>query len=112
MSYHRRFVAERPTTVATLALGYSDGYLSALASSGEVLIGGRLRPIIVPITANHTIVQVDGASIGIGDEAVLLGEQGGKTIDAGGVARRAGVSVYRFLIGLSPHVPRIYLGGS
>ena len=112
VSYHRRFVAERPTTVATLALGYSNGYPTALADEGEVLIGGGLRPIIAPITANHTVVQIDRASIGIGDEAVLAGEQGGKTMDAEEVATRAGVSVYRFLIGLSPLVPRVYLGGA
>ena len=112
VSYHRRFVAERATTVATLALGYSDGYPTALADEGEVLIAGGLRPIIAPITANHTVVQIDRDSIGIGDEAVLVGEQGGMTLGAEAVASRAGVSVYRFLIGLSPLVPRVYLGGA
>jgi alanine racemase len=131
VSYHRRFVADRPTSVATVPLGYSDGYPTAVANRGGVLIRGRAHPIIAAVTANHLVVRSEevvvqseevvapsaGATarfekegVNIGDEAVLWGEQGGSVISADEVAEQAGISVYRLLIGLSPLIPRVYRG--
>jgi alanine racemase len=108
ISYHRAFVAERPTRVATLPVGYSDGYRATLAGRTEVLIGGRRFPVVALITANHTIVDVgEAGDIGVGDEVVLIGTQGGESLDAQVVAGQAGISVYKLLIGLNPELVRV-----
>jgi alanine racemase len=109
VSYHRPFVAERETNVATIGLGYSDGLPRALAQGGEVLIRGRRRSLIAAVTSNHCSANLfDSDDVEIGDEAVVFGKQGENEIDAADVAERAGVSVYKLLIGMNPLLPRRY----
>ena len=108
LSYHRAFIAERRTRVATLPLGYSDGYPHTLADKADVLIRGRRFPIIALVTANHVLVNLgDDMEISIGDEAVLIGSQGSESIDAHQLAEAAGFSVYKLLIGMSGALPRL-----
>jgi alanine racemase len=110
VSYHRAFVAERETQVATLPVGYSDGYPSPAAAKAEILVQGRRWPTIALITSNHTTINVTGAEeIKIGDEAVIFGKQGGNEISAEEVAAWTGTSVYKILIGMNPLLPRVYL---
>jgi alanine racemase len=110
VSYHRRFTAERETLVATLPLGYSDGYPPQAVDQGEVLIQGRRWPLIAAVTANHSTVDVTGAEgLKMGDEVVLFGTQGGEQLTIGEVAGWAGSSVYKVAIGMNPTLPRIYL---
>ncbi len=109
VSYHRKFTAKEETLVATLPVGYSDGYSPQIADKGEVLIQGRRRPMVAAATANHIIVNITGIeNIKIGDEAVLIGAQGHSKIEAEEVAQWAGTSVYKVLIGLNPLLPRSY----
>jgi alanine racemase len=111
VSYHRKFTAQKETQVATLPIGYSDGYPHQVADRGEVIIWGRRHPIIAAVTANHTTVNVTGANdVKIGDEAVLIGKQGDGQITAEEVADWAGTSVYKIVIGMNPLLPRIYFG--
>ena len=108
LSYHRAFIAERRTRVATLPLGYSDGYPHTLADKADVLIRGRRFPIIALVTANHVLVNLgNDMEISIGDEAVLIGSQGTESIDAHPLAEAAGFSVYKLLIGMSGALPRL-----
>jgi len=108
LSYHRAFVAERRTRVATLPLGYSDGYPHTLAGRADVLIRGRRFPVIALVTANHVLVNLGEAEdISIGDEAVLVGRQGSEGIDAQPLAEMADLSVYKLLIGMSSGLPRL-----
>ncbi len=108
LSYHRAFVAERRTRVATLPLGYSDGYPYTLAGKADVLIRGRRFPVIALVTANHVLVNLGEAEdISIGDEAVLVGGQGSEGIDAQPLAEMAGFSVYKLLIGMGSALPRL-----
>ncbi|MGD2152198.1 MAG: alanine racemase [Gemmatimonadales bacterium] len=110
VSYHRLFTAERETLVATLPLGYSDGCPPQGVEDAEVLIRGRRWPLIAAVTANHSTVDVTGATdIQIGDEVVLFGRQGGEELSIGEVAARAGSSVYKVAIGMSPLLPRTYV---
>ncbi len=107
LSYHRAFVADRHTRIATLPLGYSDGYPHTLASKADVLIRGRRFPVIALVTANHVLVNLgDDSSVEIGDEAVLIGRQGGEFLDAQLLADQAGTSVYKLLIGMNGSLPR------
>jgi alanine racemase len=111
VSYHRAFVAKDATQVATLPIGYSDGYPPQAAGKAEVLAQGRRWPTIALVTSNHTTINVTGAEgMKIGDEAVLFGKQGETEISAEELATWAGTSVYKILIGMNPLLPRIYWG--
>ncbi|UCC49333.1 MAG: alanine racemase, partial [Gemmatimonadota bacterium] len=108
VSYHRRFTAERETLVATLPLGYSDGYPPQAVEKGQVLIQGRRWPLIAAVTANHSTVDVTGAEqLQIGDEVVLFGTQADQELTIGEVADWAGSSVYKVAIGMNPTLPRV-----
>jgi len=108
LSYHRAWTAESPTRIATLPVGYSDGYPSTAAGKAVVLIRGRRFPVVASITANHTLLDLgNDDTIEIGDEAALIGRQGTELIDAADVADAAGVSVYKLLIGMNAALPRL-----
>jgi len=110
-SYHREFVAKKKETIATLPIGYSDGYPPQVAGKGEVLIKGQRFPLVALITANHMTVNIQGSKdIDIGEEVVLIGIQGKLEITAEEVADWAGISVYKLLIGMSSLLPRVYIG--
>ena len=111
VSYHREFVAEKKETIATLPIGYSDGYPPQVAAKGEVLIKGNRFPMVSRITANHMTVNLQGRKdIGIGEEVVLIGTQGKLELTAEEVADWAGISVYKLLCGMSPLLPKVYIG--
>lgn len=111
VSYHRAFVAEHDTDVATISMGYSDGYPYQAVEKAEVIVQGQRWPAIALVTSNHMTLDVTGAAnLEIGQEAVLFGEQGAVEIAAEEVAAWAGTSVYKILIGMSPLLPRTYLG--
>ncbi len=110
LSYHQAWTADRPTRIATLPVGYSDGYPATAAGKGKVLIRGRQFPVIALVTANHVLLDVGNDSdVQIGDEAVLIGRQGDQTIDAAALSDTAGISVYKLLIGLNAALPRFII---
>ncbi len=103
LSYHRVFRASQTMRVATVGVGYSDGYPSALAGRSHVLIHGQKYPAIAAVTANHMMVDLLGdATIKIGDEVVLLDNRFESGLTADILAELAGISVYKILIGLNP----------
>jgi len=104
---HHRF--ERDSIVATLPLGYADGVPRRLfATGGEVLIGGRRRPIVGVVTMDQLMVDCGDDSVAIGDEAVLIGSQGGERISATEWADRLGTIGYEVVCGISGRVDRRY----
>ena len=111
LSYGLRYRVERRSVVATVPLGYADGVPWRLASAGgEVLVGGRRRPIAGAVTMDQILVDCgDDASVAAGDEVVLLGVQGGQRIDAWEWARLVGTIAYEVLCGVGPRVPRVYV---
>jgi alanine racemase len=111
LSYHRAFVATRPTRVATLPVGYADGYPATAAGKAEVLIGGKRRPVIGLVTANHTLVEIGADDpVAIGDEAVLIGHQRNDEITAAALGKGVGLSAYKIVIGLRAGLPRRFRG--
>lgn len=110
ISYHRAFVAQKPTRVATLSIGYSDGYPHRAAKKAEVLIGGERRQAIALVTANHMTVDLGlRSTVAVGDEAVLFGEQGSQTLRATELAGWSDTSVYKILIESNPLLPRRFV---
>ncbi len=110
VSYGLRFRADRPTVVATVPLGFADGVPWRLVGAGgEVLVGGRRRPIAGAVTMDQLMVDCDDdRSVAVGDEVVLLGRQGDDAIGAWDWAGRLGTIAYEVLTGIGARVPRVY----
>jgi alanine racemase len=108
--YGRRFVAEEPTTLATVPVGYGDGVRRALTNNADVLVGGRRRPLRGTVSMDNVTVELAPGEPGAerGDEAVLIGEQGGERIPAEEWARRLDTINYEITCGLSRRVRRVY----
>lgn len=109
VSYGLRFIASRPTRVATLPIGYGDGYKRCLTGKADVLIGGVRCPQIGTICMDQMMVDVSEVpNAAIGDEAVLIGRQGNQRITADEIADRAETISYEILLSISDRVPRVF----
>jgi alanine racemase len=105
--YGRRFVAERPTHLATIPIGYGDGFRRALTNNAEVLVRGRRLPVVGTVSMDNITVDVGAEpAAAVGDEVVLIGERDGERITAEELARRIGTINYEITCGLLPRVPR------
>ena len=108
VSYGLTWRAQRPSRVALVPIGYADGYHRALSNRGHVLAGGRRCPIVGLICMDHFLIDVtDVPGAAAGDEAVLIGEQGGETITAAEVAAAIDTISYEVLAGLNRRLPRV-----
>ncbi len=111
VSYGHRFVTERPTRIATLPVGYADGYNRRLTGCGEVLIGGRRASVIGTVCMDWIMVDVtDLPEVGVGDLVTLLGCDGDDCITAEEWAERIGTINYEVFCQVSKRVPRVYKG--
>ncbi len=111
ISYDATWRAKRSSRIATLPIGYGDGYPRALSNKAEVLIGGRRCPVIGRITMDQTMVDVSGVrQARIGDDAVLIGRQEKLVISAAELARLCGTIPYETVTSLSSRVPRVAVG--
>jgi alanine racemase len=110
VGYGARFVARAPTWIATLPIGYGDGWRRAFSDNAEVLIGGRRRPLVGRVSMDNVTVDVgpDPAGIAEGDEAVLLGRDGDERITAEQLARRIDTINYEITTGLTARPTRAY----
>ena len=115
ISYGLRHTFSSPTTVATVPIGYADGVPRRLfETGGEVLVGGRRRPIVGVVTMDQLMVDVGDDPVAVGDEVVLIGEQGGARVSAEEWADRLGTIGYEIVCGVSrriARVPRRNIGG-
>ncbi len=110
IGYNRTYFTDRPSRIATLPVGYGDGYGIILSNQGEVLIRGKRAPVVGRVSMD--MVTIDVSSIPdcrIGDEAVLLGRQGEEEISANDIATRIGTISYDILCALGKRAPRIFL---
>jgi alanine racemase len=109
ISYGQTFVTRRETSIATLPVGYADGYKRLLSNRGEVLIAGRRAPIAGRVCMDLTMVDVtDIANVQPGDEVVLLGRQGADEITADELAAWSDTISYETFTSISARVPRIH----
>ena len=105
--YGRRWTADQPTWVATVPIGYGDGWRRALTNDCDLLIGNRRHPLVGTVSMdNVTVALGPDTDVRLGDEAVLIGSQGEERILAEEVARRLGTINYEITCGLSARVPR------
>jgi alanine racemase len=110
ISYGLRHTFPADTTVATLPIGYADGVRRGLSDVGSVLIRGRRRPIVGVVTMDQLMVDCGDDAVRTGDEAVLIGAQGGERITAEEWGDALGTIGYEIVCGISARVPRRYLG--
>jgi alanine racemase len=93
---------------ATVPVGYAEGYRRTLSGRAEALIGGKRRPLLGRVTMDASVFGVDNG-IGVGDEVVLLGEQGGQRVGAEELGSLAGTINYEITTGVNPRrVERSY----
>jgi alanine racemase len=108
--YGRRWAAREPTWVATVPMGYGDGWRRGLTNDCDVLIGGRRFPLVGTVSMDNVTVDLGGETdVSVGDEVVLIGRQGGERILAEEVARRLDTINYEITCGLSPRVRRLHV---
>lgn len=110
VSYGLRYRCDGLSRIATVPVGYADGVPWRLGNGdGEVLIGGRRRPIAGRVTMDQILVDCGSdRTVVAGDEVVLLGSQGGHTIGAWDWASLAGTIAYEILCGIGPRVEKVY----
>ena len=108
VSYNRSFIAPRPMKIATIPVGYGDGYLRSLTGKAEVLIHGKRCLVLGNITMDMCMVDISDVEAQVGDEVVLIGKQGTEEITAAELARKAGTIDYEITTLLTARVPRIY----
>jgi alanine racemase len=111
VSYGGRYALERDATIATVPVGYDDGYPRQLEGKADVLIGGRRHPVAGTITMDQILVDCGDASVAPGDEVVLIGAQGDERIPVEELAERAGTIARQITTGIGERVPREYVGG-
>ncbi len=110
ISYGGTYITQRKSVIATLPVGYGDGYNRLLSNRGEVLLRGKRVPVIGRICMDLTMVDVtdvEGASVG--DEVVLMGRQGGEEITAEEIAEKIGTISYEVLCMVGKRVPRVFM---
>lgn len=110
VSYGRTFIADRLMTIATLPVGYADGYNRLLSNRGEVLIRGRRFPVAGRVCMDLIMAAAGaGDEIRTGDEVVLFGRQGDEEISVASICELLGTIPYEVTCWVSKRVPRVYM---
>lgn len=109
VSYGRRYVTGAPSRIATVPMGYGDGYSRLLTGKAEVVIRGERYPVVGTICMDQLMVNVTGdPRIAVGDEVIFIGGTGAGRITAWDVAAHTGTIPYETTCALTPRVPRLY----
>jgi alanine racemase len=110
IGYGRTFITRRPTRIATIPVGYGDGYGWLLSNQGEALIRGKKVPVAGRISMDMCTLDVSQLpDCAVGDEVVLLGKQGGEEITADQIAAKVRSISYEVLCALGKRAPRVFL---
>lgn len=111
ISYGRTFTTSRFSRIATIPIGYADGYTRLLSNKGRVLINGEFAPIVGRICMDQCMVDISDFSgnVAVGDEVVLFGRQGDQEIRVDDVASQIGTIHYEIVSLIGKRIPRFYL---
>lgn len=110
VGYYGTYRTEYPTQIATLAVGYADGYNRALSNKGDVLIGGRRCAVVGRVSMNWITADVGpDAKVKTGDEAVLIGEQGDEAVWADELSKICRTIPYEILTSINAALERKYV---
>lgn len=109
VSYGRRYYTARDTCIATIPIGYGDGFSRLLSGKARCIIRGRVFPIVGTICMDQCMVDTGDIAVTPGEDVVLIGSQLGETISAIDVAAALGTIPYEVLTAISARVPRSYV---
>ncbi len=110
ISYGGTWQASRPTTIATVPVGYGDGYSRLLSNQGQMLVHGRRAPIVGRVCMDLTMLDVGHIdNVQVQDEVVLIGRQGDEILSADEVAARLKTINYEVVTAIMARVPRVYM---
>jgi alanine racemase len=110
VSYGRTYITQKDTKIATLPIGYADGYERILSNKAQVLVRGKRAPVVGKVTMDQTMIDVGHIpGVKVGDEVVLIGCQGLEKITAEEIARLSGTIPYEIVCSIGSRVPRVYL---
>lgn len=111
ISYGITYRTKKPTTIATVPVGYADGYNRLLSSRGHMLLHGHRVPIVGRVCMDLTMLDVGGLKdVKIEDEVVVFGQQGDGSVTADELAAILNTINYEIVTSISARVPRIYIG--
>ncbi|MEP7339828.1 MAG: alanine racemase [Acidobacteriota bacterium] len=109
LGYGGSFVTERESRIATISIGYADGFHRAHSNNGRVIVRGQYAPVVGRVSMDLTILDVtEVADVALGDEVILIGERDGLRISAEDLAAQIGTISYEVVTGISARVPRVF----
>ena len=109
VSYDRKYKANELVRIATLPIGYGDGYRRTMSNKGSVLVRNNKYPIAGTVCMDMTMIDIGSKGTAyVGDEAVLIGKQGNKEISLGDIASICDTNYYEVLCNFNERIPRIY----
>ncbi len=109
ISYGRTYITQRHTRIATIPIGYADGYGRILSNKAEALVRGQYVRVVGMVTMDQTLLDVGNIKgVRVGDEVVLVGRQGEAEILIEKIAKLAGTIPYEILSSVTDRVPRVY----
>ena len=110
VSYGREFISKRPSKIATIALGYADGYPRPYAPKGEVIVNGVKAPLAGNICMDQCMIDVtDVPNVKVGDEVIIMGSDGKNTILADDIAKATGTINYEIICAFGQRLPKGYV---
>lgn len=109
VSYGSTYVTDKETEIATIPVGYGDGYPRTLSNKGMVLIGGHFAKIIGRVCMDQFMVDVTGLGVSCGDEVILMGSDGENSITAEEIGNLSGRFNYELVCDINKRVPRVYI---
>ena len=110
VGYGRKFISTRPSKIATLALGYADGYPRPYSQYAKVIVNGHIAPIAGNICMDQCMVDVtDVPDVKVGDEVIIMGTDGTHTFLADDIARATGTINYEIVCAFGQRLPKVYV---
>lgn len=110
IGYGRKFVTKRKSIVATLPIGYADGYTRMMSGKAKVIINGKFAPVVGNICMDQCVIDVtDVGDVKVGDEVILMGDDGNLKFNADDMAEILGTINYEVVCMISKRVPRVYI---
>ena len=108
VGYGRNFCADSEKKIATISVGYADGYPRFLSNKGKVLINGKIATVAGNVCMDQTMLDVTNIDVRPGDVVTLFGSDGKNSISADDIADSIQTIGYEVVCGVSKRVPRIY----
>ena len=110
VGYGRKFISKRPSKIATIALGYADGYPRPYSQHAKVIVNGKIAPIAGNICMDQCMIDVtDVPDVKVGDEVIIMGSDGKHTILADDIANATGTINYEITCAFGQRLPKVYV---